>query len=99
MYIEVREKGGKYFVILRGEDLYRHEDSTGKQRAHFVSINKNEASNVAKQFAHFVSTSKDEANNVAKQFAKQNKCLIRWSSGGNETPELPTQPDFPHAEG
>ena len=81
MYIEVREKGGKYFVILRGEDLYRHEDSKGKQ------------------FAHFVSTSKNEANNVAKQFAKQNKCLIRWTSGGNETPELPTQPDFPHAEG
>ena len=81
MYIEVREKSGKYYVILRGEDLYRHEDSTGKQRAHFVSINKN------------------EANNVAKQFAKQNKCLIRFTSGGNETPELPTQPDFPHAEG
>ena len=81
MYVEVREKDAKYFVILRGEDLYRHEDSTGKQRAHFVSINKN------------------EANNVAKQFAKQNKCLIRWTSGGIETPELPTQPDFPHAEG
>jgi len=81
MYIEVREKGSKYYVILRGEDLYRHEDSTGKQRAHFVSTNKN------------------EANNVAKQFAKQNKCLIRWTSGGIETPELPTQPDFPHAEG
>ena len=74
MYIEVREKGGKYYVILRGEDLYRHEDSTGKQRAHFVSINKN------------------EANNVAKQFAKQNKCLIRWTSGGIETPELPQPP-------
>ena len=74
MYIEVREKGGKYYVILRGEDLYRHEDSTGKQRAHFVSINKN------------------EANNVAKQFAKQNKCLIRWTSGGIEPPELPNQP-------
>ena len=81
MYIEVREKGGKYYVILRGEDLYRHEDSTGKQRAHFVSINKN------------------EANNVAKQFAKQNKCLIRFTSGGIETPELPTQPDSPGAEG
>ena len=81
MYVEVREKDAKYFVILRGEDLYRHEDSKGKQ------------------FAHFVSTSKDEANNVAKQFAKQNKCLIRWTSGGNETPELPTQPDSPGAEG
>ena len=81
MYIEVREKGGKYFVILRGEDLYRHEDSKGKQ------------------FAHFVSTNRDEVSNVAKQFAKQNKCLIRWTSGGIETPELPTQPDFPHAEG
>ena len=81
MYVEVREKDAKYFVILRGEDLYRHEDSKGKQ------------------FAHFVSTSKDEANNVAKQFAKQNKCLIRWTSGGIETPELPSPPNFPHAEG
>jgi hypothetical protein len=81
MYVEVREKNSKYFVILRGEDLYRHEDSKGKQ------------------FAHFVSTNKNEANNVAKQFAKQNKCLIRWTSGGIETPELPTQPDSPGAEG
>ena len=75
MYVEVREKKGKYFVILR------HEDSKEKPTAHFVSTNKN------------------EANNVAKQFAKQNKCLIRWTSGEIETPELPTQPDFPHAEG
>ena len=81
MYVEVREKDAKYFVILRGEDLYRHEDSTGKQRAHFVSTNKN------------------EVGNVAKQFAKQNKCLIRWTSGGIETPELPSPSDFPHAEG
>ena len=81
MYVEVREKDSKYYVILRGEDLYRHEDSKGKQ------------------FAHFVSTSKNEVGNVAKQFAKQNKCLIRWTSGGIETPELPTQPDSPGAEG
>ena len=81
MYVEVRKKNAKYYVILRGEDLYRHEDSKGKQ------------------FAHFVSTNRDEVSNVAKQFAKQNKCLIRWTSGGIETPELPSPPDFPHAEG
>ena len=81
MYVEVRKKNSKYYVILRGEDLYRHEDSKGKG------------------FAHFVSTNKDEVSNVAKQFAKQNKCLIRWTSGGTETPELPPQPDLPHAEG
>ncbi len=81
MYVEIRKKDAKYFVILRGEDLYRHEDAKGKQ------------------FAHFVSTSKDEASNVAKQFAKQNKCLIRWTYGGIETPEVPSPTDFPHAEG
>ena len=68
MYIEVREKSAKYFVILR------HEDS--KEKA----------------MAHFASSSKEEATNVGKQFAKQNKCLIRYTSGGIETPELPTPP-------
>ena len=76
MYVEVREKKGKYFVILR------HEDSKEKPTAHFVSTNKN------------------EANNVGKQFAKQNKCMIRFTSGGIETPELPnTNPDEPLIEG
>ena len=51
MYVEIREKNSKYYVILRGEDLYRHEDSKGKQFAHFVSTSKDEANNVAKQFA------------------------------------------------
>ena len=68
MYIEVREKDAKYFVILR------HEDS------------------VEKPMAHFVSRSKEEATNVGRQFAKQHKCMIRYTSGGTETPELPTQP-------
>ena len=68
MYIEVREKDAKYFVILR------HEDSKEKPTAHFVS------------------RSKEEATNVGRQFAKQHKCLIRFTSGGVETPELPTQP-------
>ena len=68
MYVEIREKDTKYFVIIR------HEDS--KQKG----------------VAQFVSTSKEEATNVGKQFAKQHKCLIRFTSGGSETPELPTQP-------
>ena len=75
MYIELREKNAKYYVI------FRHEDSKEKLLAQFVSNNK------------------DEAANVARQYAKQNKCLVRWTSGGIETPDLPTQPDFPHAEG
>ena len=68
MYIEVREKDAKYYVILR------HEDSQEKPMAHFAS------------------SSKEEATNVGKQFAKQNKCLIRYTSGGIETPALPTPP-------
>ena len=68
MYIEVREKTAKYYVIVR------HEDS------------------VEKPMAHFASSSKEEASNVGRQFAKQHKCLIRYTSGGIETPELPTPP-------
>ena len=68
MYIEVREKDAKYYVIVR------HEES------------------VEKPIAHFASSSKEEAANVGRQFAKQHKCLIRYTSGGIETPELPTPP-------
>ena len=68
MYIEVREKNAKYYVIVR------HEDS------------------VEKPMAHFASSSKEEATNVGRQFAKQHKCMIRYTSGGIETPELPTPP-------
>ena len=45
-----------------------------------------------KPVAQFVSSVKFEAFNVARQYAKQNKCLLRHTSGGIETPELPTQP-------
>ena len=45
-----------------------------------------------KPMAHFASSSKEEAANVGRQFAKQHKCMIRYTSGGTETPELPTQP-------
>lgn len=68
MYVELREKAGKYYV------LFRHEDSQEKP------------------VAQFVSSVKFEAYNVARQYAKQNKCLLRHTSGGIETPELPTQP-------
>ena len=68
MYIEVREKNARYYVILR------HEDSKEKPMAHFAS------------------SSKEEATNVGRQFAKQHKCLIRYTSGGIEIPELPTPP-------
>ena len=68
MYIELREKNGKHYVMIR------HDDSKDKPVAQFVSSNPVEASN------------------VAKQYAKQNRCLIRTTKGGIETPELPTQP-------
>ena len=68
MYVELREKNGKYYV------LFRHEDSAEKS------------------VAQFVSSVKHESENVARQYAKQNKCLVRYTSGGIETPELPQPP-------
>ena len=68
MYIEVREKTGKYYVIIC------HEDSKEKP------------------VAQFVSSDKSQSENVARQYAKQNKCMVRYTSGGMETPELPPQP-------
>ena len=69
MYVELREKNKKYYVLFRDD-----KDSKSKSVAQFVS-----ASDV-------------ESYNIAKQYAKQNKCLIRVTEGGSETPELPTQP-------
>jgi len=45
MYIELREKAGKFYVLIR------HEDSKEKAVAHFVSNSEVESYNVAKQFA------------------------------------------------
>ena len=70
MYVELREKDKKYYVLFRDDD----EDSKSKS------------------VAQFVSTNEVESYNIAKQYAKQNKCLIRVTEGGSETPELPTQP-------
>ena len=70
MYVELREKNKKYYVLFRDDD----EDSKSKP------------------VAQFVSGSEVESYNIAKQYAKQNKCLIRVTEGGEETPELPTQP-------
>ena len=69
MYVELREKDKKYYVLFRDD-----EDSKSKP------------------VAQFVSASEVESYNIAKQYAKQNKCLIRVTEGGEETPELPTQP-------
>ena len=69
MYVELREKNKKYYVLFRDD-----EDSKSKSVAQFVSNNE------------------VESYNIAKQYAKQNKCLIRVTEGGAETPELPTQP-------
>ena len=70
MYVELREKNKKYYVLFRDDD----EDSKSKP------------------VAQFVSASEVESYNIAKQYAKQNKCLIRVTEGGEVTPELPTQP-------
>ena len=69
MYVELREKDKKYYVLFRDD-----EDTKSKS------------------VAQFVSASEVESYNIAKQYAKQNKCLIRVTEGGEETPELPTQP-------
>ena len=69
MYVELREKDKKYYVLFRDD-----EDTKSKS------------------VAQFVSSSEVESYNIAKQYAKQNKCLIRVTEGGEETPELPTQP-------
>ena len=45
MYIELRERKGKHYVMLRDED------SKEKPVAQFVSTNQVEAYNVAKQYA------------------------------------------------
>ena len=70
MYVELREKNKKFYVLFRDDD----EDSKSKS------------------VAQFVSTNEVESYNIAKQYAKQNKCLIRVTEGGEGTPELPTQP-------
>ena len=57
---------------------------------HYVMLRHDDSKE--KPVAQFVSTNQVEAYNVAKQYAKQNKCLIRVTEGGAETPELPTQP-------
>ena len=45
MYVELREKDAKYYVIIR------HEDSKEKPVAQFVSSVKFEGFNVARQYA------------------------------------------------
>ena len=47
MYVELREKNKKYYVIFRHDD----EDSKSKPVAQFVSNSKFESYNVARQYA------------------------------------------------
>ena len=63
----------------------------GKDKKYYVLFRDDEDSK-SKSVAQFVSSSEVESYNIAKQYAKQNKCLIRVTEGGEETPELPTQP-------
>ena len=62
-----------------------------KNKKYYVLFRDDEDSK-SKSVAQFVSASEVESYNIAKQYAKQNKCLIRVTEGGEETPELPTQP-------
>ena len=62
-----------------------------KDKKYYVLFRDDEDSK-SKPVAQFVSTNEVESYNIAKQYAKQNKCLIRVTEGGEETPELPTQP-------
>ena len=48
---------------------------------------------MSKPLAQFASRNKEEAENVARAYAKQNKCMIRHTSGGVfDTPEMPQPP-------
>ena len=47
MYVELREKNKKYYVLFRHDG----EDSKSKPVAQFVSSNKVESYNVARQYA------------------------------------------------
>ena len=47
MYVELREKDKKYYVLFRDDD----EDSKSKPVAQFVSANEVESYNIAKQYA------------------------------------------------
>ena len=47
MYVELREKNKKYYVLFRDDD----EDSKSKSVAQFVSTNEVESYNIAKQYA------------------------------------------------
>ena len=58
----------------------------------FYVLFRDDKDSKSKSVAQFVSASEVESYNIAKQYAKQNKCLIRVTEGGEETPELPTQP-------
>ena len=58
----------------------------------FYVLFRDDEDSKSKSVAQFVSTNEVESYNIAKQYAKQNKCLIRVTEGGEETPELPTQP-------
>ena len=58
----------------------------------FYVLFRDDKDSKSKSVAQFVSNNEVESYNIAKQYAKQNKCLIRVTEGGEETPELPTQP-------
>ena len=45
-----------------------------------------------KPLAQFASKDRSEAENVAKAYAKQNRCMIRHTSGGIDTPDMPQPP-------
>ena len=47
MYVELREKDKKYYVLFRDDD----EDSKSKPVAQFVSASEVESYNIAKQYA------------------------------------------------
>ena len=47
MYVELREKNKKYYVLFRDDD----EDSKSKSVAQFVSASEVESYNIAKQYA------------------------------------------------
>ena len=63
MYVELREKNKKYYVLFRDDD----EDSKSKPVAQFVSANEVESYNIAKQYAKQNKLSHPNLINKAKR--------------------------------
>ena len=73
----------KFFIFLY---LFLNIFSSISQTSEGVPFN----NIVQHESPKLISSVKFEAYNVARQYAKQNKCMVQYTSGNIETPEFPT---------